>query len=168
VPIPPSAPTAGASPPDEPAQAAPAPARSGADGDHIPEDAELSYATLPADFWGDEGGVELAPPEGEPAFAEGEQERPAAPEADAPGDEQETEEPLLQAFAELQRLFPGRVIEVVAPPAEAEGAFDDASAVSPDDAPHADEDDEVNDDGNDEPDGKTQPAISFVPSPDEA
>src|SRR5690606_12600147 len=103
---------------DEPAKTGPAtdepaPTRSGTDGDHIPEDAELSYATLPADFWGDERGTEPAPPEGEPASPEGEPERPPAPDGHASGDEQDTEEPLRRAFAELQRLFPGRVIEVV-------------------------------------------------------
>ncbi|MFO7544594.1 MAG: hypothetical protein R6W77_03770 [Trueperaceae bacterium] len=83
---------------------------------------------------------------------------------DAPGDEQDTDEPLRQAFAELQRLFPGRVIEVMAPPPEAESAFDDATTVTADDTPDADDDS----DADDEPDGKTQPAISFVPAPDEA
>lgn len=72
-------------------------------------------------------------------------------------DEQDAGEELRQGFAELQRLFPGRVIEVIAPPRDAGGVFEDAPADSGDDAPGADDD--LPDDADDE----AQPSISFVP-----
>lgn len=149
VPANPPAPTTDAaapaapSPPD-PSATAPPPSTGS-----IPDDVDLGYDTLPPGFW-DDGGA--APPDdaaGLPAIVED--------EADAPVS---ADEPLRRAFAEMQRLFPGRVIEVLAPPPESAAGFDEATD---DDALDHERDGDLATDEDDATPDEHQPGISFLP-----
>lgn len=108
----------------------------------IPDDLDLGYDQLPADFWESPSEPAAGPdrqartttaPQGK------ERNRPAGPAAatppPAPPSDEDVEEepptPLEAAFNELQRLFPGRVVEVLpqaaepAPDADEKAPLDD-------------------------------------------
>jgi len=138
----PAAPT-----PPDPSATAPPPAAGS-----IPDDVDLGYDTLPPGFWDDPGAAPSDDAAGLPGAVEDE------PDATA-----HTDEPLQRAFAEMQRLFPGRVIEVLAPPPGSAAGLDEATA---DDALDHERDGDLAADEDDATPDDHQPGISFLPGTD--
>lgn len=118
----------------------------------IPDDVDLGYDTLPPGFWDDAGAAPSDDAAGLPGAVEDE------PEATTT-----TDEPLQRAFAEMQRLFPGRVIEVLAPPPESAAGLEEATT---DDARDHEQNGDLAADEDDATPDDHQPGISFLPGTD--